>query len=80
MVYRASCKPRKLREKPSRCRCNTDAVRSEQLHAKWIVQVFEHLKTRKGQIFNGFESAGITEAVEKCNKISNCEVNPFRAL
>ena len=79
MVCRASCKPPKRREKP-RCRCNTEAAEVNQLHARWIAQMFEHLKTWKDQIFNGFESAVITEAVEKCNEIGNCEENPFRAL
>ena len=30
--------------------------------------------------FNSFESAGITETVEKRNEIRNCEENPFKAL
>ena len=50
------------------------------LHAKWIVQMFKHLKTPKGSICNSFESADITKAVEKCNEIRNREKNPFRAL
>ena len=29
MICRRSCKPAKRREKPSRCRCNTEAIRSE---------------------------------------------------
>ena len=29
MVCRRSCKPAQLRKKPSRCQCNTEAIRSE---------------------------------------------------
>ena len=79
MVCRACCKPPRRREKP-RCRSNTEAAEVNKLHAKWIVQMFEHLKTWKDQIFNGFESAAVTEAIEKCNEIGNCEENPFRPL
>ena len=40
-----------------------------------------HMNQRQKDLtFNGFESAGITEAVEKCSDISNREENPFRAL
>ena len=27
MVYRASCKPRKRKEKPSKCQCNAKAIK-----------------------------------------------------
>lgn len=40
--------------------------------------MFEHLKTRKGLICNGFESAGITEAVEKRDEISDCDKRIFK--
>ena len=50
------------------------------LHAKWIVQMFKHLKTWKDLIFKSFESARITEAAEKCNEMSKREENPFSAL
>ena len=50
------------------------------VNAKWVLQMFEHLNTRRDLIFHGFESAAITEAVEKCNEISNPEENQFRDL
>ena len=34
------------------------------LHIECIMEIFEHLKTQKDLIFNGFESAGIIEAVD----------------
>ena len=50
------------------------------LRTKYTEQIFEHLKTLKDLIFNGFESVGITEAEEKYNEISNLEENSLRAL
>ena len=50
------------------------------LHAKWIVQMVEHLTTRKDLVFNGFQSTGITKAIEKCNEMNKRKENPFRAL
>ena len=49
-------------------------------YAKWIVQMFEYLNIRRYLIFHGFDSVGITEAVEKCNNISNREEYRFGTL
>ena len=39
------------------------------LHAKWIYEMYEYLRGRSDLVWNDFESAGITEAVEKTNEV-----------
>ena len=34
------------------------------LHARWIVEMFDYLKQQNESIVNGFDKAGITEAVK----------------
>ena len=41
----------------------------KRLHAKWIYEMYEYLRGRSDLVLNGFESAGITEAVEKPNEV-----------
>ena len=48
------------------------------LHAKWIVDAYDHLKKQKDSIINGFDSAGITEAIKSANDIYTRIENPFR--
>ena len=49
------------------------------LHAKWIYEMYEYLRGRSDLVLNGFESAGITEAVEKSNKVFERIENLFLA-
>ena len=49
------------------------------LHAKWIYEIYEYLWGRSDLVLNGFESAGITEAVEKSNKVFERIENLFLA-
>ena len=35
------------------------------IHGRWLLGLYEHLQNNKEIIFNGFESAGITEAVSQ---------------
>ena len=39
------------------------------LHAKWIYEMYEYLRGRSDLVLNGFQSAGITEVVEKSNEV-----------
>ena len=39
------------------------------LHAKWIYEMYKYLQGRSDLVLNGFESAGVTEAVEKSNEV-----------
>jgi len=41
--------------------------------------MYDYLKGRKDLIFNGFRSAGITEAVQKANEVFQRIENPFLA-
>ena len=49
------------------------------LHAKWIYEMYEYLRGRSDLVLNGFESAGITEAVEKSSEVFERIENPFLA-
>ena len=39
------------------------------LHARWIVDIFVYLKQQNESIVNGFDKAGITEAVKSANEV-----------
>ena len=39
------------------------------LYARWIVDMYTYLKQQKELILNGFDKAGITEAVKSANEI-----------
>ena len=49
------------------------------LHAKWIYEMYKDLRERSDLVLNGFESAGITEMVEKSNEVFERIENPFLA-
>ena len=40
------------------------------LHAKWIVNLYHHLKADKEMIVNGFRAAGISKAIENAHYIT----------
>ena len=49
------------------------------LHARWIVDMDTCLKQQKELILNGFDKAGITEAVMSTNKIfARIKILPLR--
>ena len=49
------------------------------LHASWIVDLYEHLKKETGMIIKGFDSTGITEAVNNAQSVSEKIENPFES-
>ena len=49
------------------------------LHAKWIVELFNIMKKEKEKIINGFNSAGITEAIQSAKIVLEKVENPFHA-
>ena len=49
------------------------------LHAKWIYKMYEYLQGRSDLVLNGFESAWITEAVQKSNEVFERIEDPFLA-
>ena len=49
------------------------------LHASWIVDLYKHLKKETGMIIKGFDSAGITEAVNNAQSVYEKIENPFRS-
>ena len=47
------------------------------LHAQWIVETYNHLKLQNSYINNGFDAAGITEAIKSANSVFARIENPF---
>ena len=47
------------------------------LHVRWIVDMYTYLKQQKESILNGFDKAGITEAVKSANEVFAKIENPF---
>ena len=44
---------------------NTNLTLTKPIHARWVIVLYDHLRNRTELIKNGFNQAGITEAVEK---------------
>ena len=47
------------------------------LHARCVVDMYTYLKQQKESILNGFDKAGITEAVKSANEVFARFENPF---
>ena len=47
-------------------------------HARWIVDWYKHVIKEKEMIVRGFNSAGISEAVQNAEDIYEKNENPFR--
>ena len=50
------------------------------MHAKWIVDLYHHLKTDKEIIVNGFKGVGISEAIENAQDITQKVNSSFLRL
>ena len=50
------------------------------IHGKVMCQIFDFFKTNEGQVIvkNGFEAAGITEAVENARNGVFTDLNPYK--
>ena len=49
------------------------------LHARWIIELYDHLRSHKDIALHGFEQAGIMEAIENANDMIISVENPYRA-
>ena len=47
------------------------------LHARWIFEMFDYLKQQNESIVDGFNKAGITEAVKSANEVFSRIENPL---
>ena len=47
------------------------------LHARWIVETYNHLKHQNDSIIKGFDAAGFSEAITCANDVFTREENPF---
>ena len=54
---------------PADVEVSLDLSEIKPLHAKWIYEMYEYLRGRSDLVWNGLESAGIIEAVEKTNEV-----------
>ena len=47
------------------------------LHAKWITEMYHHLKRSKQIVISGFRKAHITEAISEADQLAQLCENPF---
>ena len=47
------------------------------LHARWIVETYNHLKHQNDSIIKGSDAAGISETITSANDIFTRVENPF---
>ena len=50
------------------------------LRAKWIIEMYHHLKHSKQIVISGFRKAHITEAVSEANQLAQLCENPFAEI
>ena len=50
------------------------------LYAKWIVDLYDHVKADKEMIVKRFRAAGISETIENAQDITEKVGNPFKEL
>lgn len=50
------------------------------LHARWIIDMYKHLKNSRSIIINGFRKAHITKAVTESINLANLCENPFQEI
>ena len=50
------------------------------LHAKWIIEMYNHLRNSKEIIINGFRKAHITQSVSESVRLVNLCENPFQEI
>ena len=64
---------------PADVKISLRLTRIKELHAKWIYELYEHMKERPEIITNGFEAAGINEAFVNARAYVTRVDNPFRS-
>ena len=63
---------------PAYIKVSTTLTRLKSLHAKWIEELYIHLKGQVEIILNGFEHTGIMEAIDNAENFVSDVENPFR--
>ena len=43
----------------------------------WTIEIYDYLKKQKGSTLNGYDKAGVTEAVKSANKVFARNENPI---
>ena len=49
-------------------------------HAKWINEIYHHLKRSKQMVISGFSKARITKAVREADQLAQLCENPFAEI
>ena len=63
---------------PTNVKISSKLLDLKPLHARWIFDWYNHVKTEKEMIIKGFHSAGIWEAAQNAEDICEKVENPFR--
>ena len=63
---------------PCDVKINMSLTNLKPLHARWIVELYDHLHKQKDIIVKGFESAGVLEAIANAEAVMTRIENPFR--
>ena len=50
------------------------------LHARWIIDMYKHLKDSKVLVLSGFRKAHISEAVAEAANLAHLRENPFQDI
>ena len=50
------------------------------LHAKWIIEMYDHPKSSKQIVISGFRKAHITETVSEADQFTQLCENPFAEI
>ena len=62
---------------PADVKVSLGLIELKVMHAKWILELYNHLCHQNEIILNGFKAASITEAVESANTVLERIENPF---
>ena len=62
---------------PADVKVSLGLIELKVMHAKWILELYNHLCHQNEIILNGFKAASITEAVESANAMLERIENPF---
>ena len=62
---------------PADIKVSLGLIELKVMHAKWILELYNHLCHQNEIILNGFKAASITEAVESANRVLERIESPF---
>ena len=63
---------------PANIKISSKISELKPLHASWVVDLYHYLREEKEMVKNGFDSAGISDAIQNARDIFKKIENPFR--